>query len=135
MSENKKESSTAKVSRKKVKKRVPVGVVHIQNTFNNTIVTISDVKGNTLTWSSAGTLNFRGAKKSTPYASQMVTQTAIEAARKFGLHEVRVLVKGPGFGRESAVRAVARSGLRITQIKDVTGVPHNGCRPRKLRRI
>jgi len=124
-----------KEGKKKVKKNVPRGVVHIKNTFNNTIVTISDVNGNTLTWSSAGALNFRGAKKSTPFASQTVTSTAIEAAQKFGLREVRVLVKGPGFGRESAVRAVAKAGLRVTQIKDVTGVPHNGCRPRKLRRI
>ena len=135
MAGSKKDKFIAKSSKKKVKKQLSVGVVHIQNTFNNTIVTISDVKGNTLAWSSAGSLNFRGAKKSTPYASQMVTQTAIEAVQKFGMHEVRVQVKGPGFGRESAVRAVAKAGLRITQIKDVTGVPHNGCRPRKLRRI
>ena len=114
---------------------MPVGVIHIQNTFNNTIVTVSDVKGNTLTWSSAGALNFRGAKKSTPFAAQTVTTTAIEAAHKFGLKQVKVFVKGPGFGRESAVRAVVRAGMRVTQIKDVTGVPHNGCRPRKLRRI
>ena len=132
MAGKKKEDSA---SRKKVRKKVPVGVVHIQNTFNNTIVTVSDVKGNTLAWSSAGALDFRGAKKSTPFASQMVTTTAVEAAQKFGLREVKVFVKGPGFGRESAVRAVVKAGLRVTQIKDVTGVPHNGCRPRKLRRI
>ena len=122
-------------TKKKVKKNVPVGTVHIKNTFNNTIVTVTDTKGNTLSWSSAGQQQFRGAKKSTPFASQVVTNTAIDAASKFGLREVKVFVKGPGFGRESAVRAVARSGLKITQIKDVTGVPHNGCRPRKIRRI
>ena len=123
------------ITKKKRKKNVPVGIVHIQNTFNNTIVTVSDASGKTLTWSSAGALNFRGAKKSTPFAAQTVTTTAIESAKNFGLKEVKVYVKGPGFGRESAVRAVVRAGLRVTQIKDVTGVPHNGCRPRKMRRI
>lgn len=122
-------------SKKKVKKNVPVGVIHIQNSFNNTIVTVSDGKGNTLTWSSAGALSFKGAKKSTPFAAQTVTTTAIASAEKFGLKEVKIFVKGPGFGRESAVRAVVKAGLRVTQIKDVSGVPHNGCRPRKLRRI
>ncbi len=121
--------------KKKVKKNVPVGIIHIQNTFNNTIVTVSDTNGNTLTWSSAGALNFRGAKKSTPFAAQTVTTTAIEAAQNFALKEVKIYVKGPGFGRESAVRAVVKAGLRVTQIKDVSGVPHNGCRPRKMRRI
>ena len=111
-----------KEGKKKVKKSVRVGAVHIKNTFNNTIVTIADPKGNVLAWASAGQQEFRGAKKSTPFASQVVARTAIEAASKYGLREVQVFVKGPGFGRESAVRAVARSGLKITQIKDVTGV-------------
>jgi small subunit ribosomal protein S11 len=122
-------------SKKKVKKQVSRGCVHIQNTFNNTIVTVTDTQGNALAWSSAGALKFRGAKKSTPFASQMVAQVACENAMKYGLREVKVFVNGPGFGREAAVRAVARSGLQVTLIKDVTGIPHNGCRPRKIRRI
>ena len=120
----------------KIKVKINEGIVHVQNTFNNTIVTVSDMKGSVLSWASAGGLGFRGAKKSTPFASQMVATTAIEKAMtKFGLREVKVYVKGPGFGRESAIRAVAKAGLRITQIKDVTGIPHNGCRPRKIRRV
>lgn len=122
-------------SKKKIKKVVTQGVVHIQNSFNNTIVTVSDINGNVVSWASAGGLKFRGAKKSTPFASQTVAQEAVEKAMKFGLKEVSVYVKGPGFGRESAVRAVAKSGLKISMIKDVTGIPHNGCRPRKIRRI
>jgi len=122
-------------TKSKIKKNVPRGIVHIKNTFNNTIVTISDVNGNVIAWSSAGALKFRGAKKSTPFASQAVASTALEKALKMGLREVKIYVNGPGFGRESAVRAIIKNGLKITMIKDVTGIPHNGCRPRKMRRI
>ena len=121
--------------RKSGKKNIPQGVVHILNTFNNTIVTVTDLSGNVISWSSAGNLKFRGAKKSTPFASQATAAAAVEVAVKQGLREAKVFVRGPGFGRESAVRAVARAGVRITLIKDVTGIPHNGCRPRKIRRI
>ncbi len=121
--------------KKKVRKNVGQGIVNILNSFNNTIVSVSDVNGNVLSWASAGNLSFRGAKKSTPFASQMTAASAMEKAVKMGLREVKVYVRGPGFGRESAIRAVARSGVRIVQIKDMTGIPHNGCRPRKIRRI
>ena len=123
-----------KKNKKKIKKIVTKAIVHIKNTFNNTIVTISDPSGNTLSWSSSGALNFRGAKKSTPYASQVIASTAMTNAIKFGVKEVDVLVKGPGFGRESAIRAVAKTGVKVNIIRDVSGVPHNGCRPRKLKR-
>ena len=109
--------------------------MNIKNTFNNTIVTVTDLKGNTISWSSAGSMNFRGAKKSTPFASQNVATTAVGAAMKHGLQRVKVFVKGPGYGREAAIRAVVKAGLKVTQIKDVTGVPHNGCRPKKQRRV
>lgn len=122
-------------AKKKSRRHVAQGVVHILNTFNNTIVTVTDLTGNVIAWASAGNLKFRGAKKSTPFASQVTASTAMENAVKSGLREVKVYVKGPGFGRESAIRAIARSGVRISLIKDVTGVPHNGCRPRKIRRI
>lgn len=124
-----------KETKKKVKKSTPKGVVHVQNTFNNTIVTVTDMNGNTVSWSSAGALKFRGAKKSTPFASQMVAAAACETAVKLGMREVKILINGPGFGRESAIRAVSKAGLQITQISDITGIPHNGCRPRKIRRI
>ncbi len=122
-------------NKKKTKKNVPQGIVHILNSFNNTIVTVTDLNGNALSWASAGNLKFRGAKKSTPFASQATAAQAIEAAVKMGLREVKVYVRGPGFGRESAIRAIARAGVRIALIKDMTGIPHNGCRPRKIRRI
>ena len=121
--------------KKKKKSSISSGIVHILNSFNNTIISVSDMAGNVLTWSSAGSLNFRGAKKSTPYASQVVASTVMEEALKYGLKQVKVLVKGPGYGRESAIRSVAKSGVRILSIEDVTGIPHNGCRPRKVRRI
>ncbi|MBL8991746.1 MAG: 30S ribosomal protein S11 [Spirochaetia bacterium] len=121
--------------KKKIRKNVGQGIVHILNSFNNTIVSVTDVTGNVLSWASAGNLSFRGAKKSTPFASQMTASSAMDKAVKMGLREVKVYVRGPGFGRESAIRAVARSGVRIVQIKDMTGIPHNGCRPRKIRRI
>lgn len=126
----------AKVSRKKKeKKTVHEGQVHIQATFNNTIVTISDLRGNTVSWASAGGLGFKGAKKSTPYAAQTTAETAAQKAMDYGLREVHVYVKGPGVGRESAIRSLGNLGLRVKSIKDVTPIPHNGCRPRKTRRV
>jgi small subunit ribosomal protein S11 len=126
----------AKVSKKKKeKKTVFEGQVHIQATFNNTIVTISDLRGNTISWASAGGLGFKGAKKSTPYAAQTTAETAAQKAMDSGLKEVHVFVKGPGVGRESAIRSLGNLGLRVKSIKDVTPIPHNGCRPRKTRRV
>jgi len=124
----------AKVKRK-TKKTVFEANVYIQATFNNTIVTITDLKGNTVSWSSAGGLGFRGAKKSTPYAAQTTAETAAKKAMDFGLREVHVFVKGPGVGRESAIRALGGLGLTVRSIRDVTPIPHNGCRPRKSRRV
>jgi small subunit ribosomal protein S11 len=122
-------------SKKKEKKNIASGIVHIQATFNNTIVTITDTQGNTISWSSAGSLNFRGAKKSTPFAAQMTSETAARKAIEHGLREVDVYVKGPGSGRESAIRTLQVVGLKINMIKDVTPIPHNGCRARKRRRV
>ena len=121
--------------RKREKKIVNYGQAHIQSTFNNTIVTITDQTGNALCWASAGGLGFRGSRKSTPYAAQMAADTAANAAKEFGLKSVEVFVKGPGSGREAAIRALSAAGLDVTMIKDVTPVPHNGCRPPKRRRI
>lgn len=121
--------------RKKEKKSLYEGRVVIQATFNNTIVTISDMNGNVVSWSSAGSLGFRGAKKSTPYAAQTTAETAAQKALQFGLQEVHVFVKGPGIGRESAVRALGQLGLQVRSIEDTTAIPHNGCRPRKSRRV
>jgi small subunit ribosomal protein S11 len=125
----------AKVKKKKEKKTVHIGKVYIQATFNNTIVTITDQQGNAISWASAGSLNFRGAKKSTPYAAQTTAETAAKAAMDYGLREVHVFVKGPGVGRESAVRSLGNLGLQVRSIKDITPIPHNGCRPRKTRRV
>ena len=130
----------AKVAKRVVKKRrerknIEKGAVHIQATFNNTIVTISDVEGNTISWASAGELGFKGSRKSTPFAAQSASETAAKAAMEHGLKSVEVFVKGPGSGRESAIRALETVGLSITMIKDVTPVPHNGCRPPKRRRV
>ena len=119
----------------KVKKTVFEGNVYIQATFNNTIVTITDINGNAISWSSAGGLGFRGAKKSTPYAAQTTCETAAKKALDYGLREVNVFVKGPGQGRESAIRCLGALGLKVRSIRDVTPIPHNGCRPRKTRRI
>ena len=124
-----------KKSSRRVKKNVPVGVVHIQATFNNTIVTVSDPQGNTLSWSSAGVKGFKGSRKSTPFAAQMVAEDAVNKAMGHGLQAAAIFVKGPGAGRESALRAVAGCGIRVTQIRDVTPIPHNGCRPPKRRRV
>ena len=120
---------------RRVKKNVPSGVVHIQATFNNTIVTITDPAGNTVSWSSAGAKGFKGSRKSTPYAAQIVAEDAARKAMDHGMKSVAVHIKGPGSGRESALRAVANCGLKITSIRDVTPIPHNGCRPPKRRRV
>lgn len=117
------------------KKNVPVGVVHINATFNNTIITISDQQGNTVAWSSAGHQGFKGSRKSTPYAGQMAADAAAKKATENGMKIVSVEVKGPGSGRESALRALGSAGLVVTSIKDTTPIPHNGCRPRKARRV
>jgi small subunit ribosomal protein S11 len=120
---------------RRVKKNVPAGVVHIQATFNNTIVTVTDQVGNTVSWSSAGAKGFKGSRKSTPYAAQIVAEDAARKAMDHGMKSVAVHIKGPGSGRESALRAVANCGLKITSIRDVTPIPHNGCRPPKRRRV
>ncbi|MFN3739777.1 MAG: 30S ribosomal protein S11 [Thermodesulfovibrionales bacterium] len=120
---------------KKEKKHITAGVAHIQATFNNTIVTITDQNGNVLTWASAGSLGFKGSRKGTPYAAQMAAEAAAKKAMDMGLRQIDVLVKGPGAGRESAIRALQAAGLDINLIKDVTPVPHNGCRPPKRRRV
>jgi small subunit ribosomal protein S11 len=128
--------ATKGISRgKKVKKNIPTGVVHIQSTFNNTIVTITDPTGNAVSWATAGTSGFKGSRKSTPFAAQIAAEAAARKAVESGMRQVVVLVKGPGSGRESALRALQTSGLRVTVIRDVTPIPHNGCRPSKRRRV
>ncbi|MFC4710438.1 30S ribosomal protein S11 [Enterococcus eurekensis] len=125
-----------KVSRKRrVKKNIETGIAHIHSTFNNTIVMITDTHGNALAWSSAGALGFRGSRKSTPFAAQMAAETASKVAMEHGLRSVDVTVKGPGSGREAAIRSLQAAGLEVTAIRDVTPVPHNGCRPPKRRRV
>ncbi len=124
-----------KVFKKKEKKVVPVGVVHIQATFNNTIVSIADPAGNVVAWSSSGSLGFRGSRKGTPFAAQQASLTAANKVRDFGMRSVDVRVSGPGAGRESAIRALATAGLEVKNIRDVTPAPHNGCRPPKKRRV
>ncbi|HSB13330.1 MAG TPA: 30S ribosomal protein S11 [Bryobacteraceae bacterium] len=124
-----------KVFKKKEKKVVPSGVVHIQATFNNTIVSVADPTGNVVAWSSAGSLGFRGSRKGTPFAAQQASLTAANKAREVGMRAVEVHVAGPGAGRESAIRALATAGLEVNAIKDVTPIPHNGCRPPKKRRV
>ena len=126
---------TKKVTKKRVRKNVEHGQAHIQSSFNNTIVTLTDAQGNALSWASAGGLGFRGSKKSTPYAAQMAAETATKAALIHGLKTVDVFVKGPGSGREEAIRALSANGLDVVSIRDVTPVPHNGCRPPKRRRV
>ena len=121
--------------KKKEKRNVPRGRVFIQASFNNTIITIADTKGNVIAWSSAGHMNFRGSRKSTPYAAQVAARDAAEKAMDQGMREIEIFVKGPGIGRESAIRALSGKGLLIRSIKDVTPLPHNGCRPRKRRRV
>ena len=124
-----------KTRRRKVRKNVEHGAAHIQSTFNNSIVTLTDAKGNALAWASAGGLGFKGSRKSTPFAAQMAAETAAKAAMEHGLKSVEVYVKGPGAGREAAIRSLQAAGLEVTLIKDVTPIPHNGCRPPKRRRV
>ena len=124
-----------KTRRRREKKNIERGAAHIKSTFNNTIVTITDVAGNAISWASAGGLGFRGSKKSTPFAAQMAAETAAKAALEHGLKHVEVYVKGPGSGREAAIRALQVAGLEVNMIKDVTPIPHNGCRPPKRRRV
>ena len=131
-----KAASTKKVVRKRrERKNIEKGAAHIRATFNNTIVTITDVAGNAVSWASAGELGFKGSRKSTPYAAQMASETAAKAAMEHGLKTVEVYVKGPGAGREAAIRALQSAGLEVSMIKDVTPIPHNGCRPPKRRRV
>ena len=125
----------AKPGKKKVKKNVAMGIVHVQSSFNNTVVTITDVNGNTVSWASAGSRGLKGSRKSTPFAAQLAAEEAGRRAMEHGMRSVAVFVKGPGAGRESALRALQSVGFRITLIRDVTPVPHNGCRPPKRRRV
>ena len=127
--------AAAPAASRKSKRNVPRAIVHVQASFNNTIITIADPSGETLCWDSAGTIGFKGSRKSTPFAAQKAAEKVAEKAMKMGVREVEVLVKGPGAGRESAIRALAASGLKIRAIEDVTPIPHNGCRPRKRRRV
>ena len=120
-----------RTGKRKVKKNIPMGIAHIHTTFNNTIVTITDLDGNAVTWSSAGALGLKGSRKSTPFAAQMSAEAAAKSAMGFGMLKVEIEVKGPGPGREAAIRSIQAAGLEITSIKDVTPVPHNGCRPPK----
>lgn len=121
--------------KRRVKKNIDTGVAHIRSTFNNTIVTITDVQGNVIGWSSAGALGFKGSRKSTPFAAQMASETAAKTAVEHGMKTLEVTVKGPGAGREAAIRSLQAAGLEVTAIRDVTPVPHNGCRPPKRRRV
>jgi small subunit ribosomal protein S11 len=122
-------------SRKKVKRMVPQGQAHIFATFNNTIITITDMNGNTIAWGSAGSSGFKGSRKSTPYAARLAAQSAARTAQESGMQELDIIVKGPGPGREQAIRSLQASGIRVKSIRDITPVPHNGCRPKKKRRV
>ena len=126
---------TAATRKRRERKNIERGAAHIRSSFNNTLVTITDLQGNAISWSSAGSLGFRGSKKSTPFAAQMAAETAARGAMEHGLKTVEVYVKGPGSGRESAIRALQTAGLEVNMIKDVTPIPHNGCRPPKRRRV
>lgn len=121
--------------KKKVKKNISAGIAHIRSTFNNTVVTITDVGGDVVSWSSAGARNFKGSRKSTPFAAQLAAEEAARRAQEHGMRSVAVFVKGPGAGRESALRALQTAGFKVTVIRDVTPIPHNGCRPPKRRRV
>ncbi len=132
---NKVQAKKVTTRKKKERKNIEKGQAHIHSSFNNTIVTITDVQGNTLSWASSGGLGFKGSRKSTPFASQMAAETAAKSAMEHGLKSVEVYVKGPGAGREAAIRALQTAGLEISMIKDVTPIPHNGCRPPKRRRV
>ena len=128
-------TAVGKTAKKREKKNILEGIAHIQSTFNNTIVTITDLNGNVIAWSSAGVQGFKGSKKSTPFAAQMAAEDAVKKAKEHGLKRVQVYVKGPGAGRESALRSLQIAGLTISLIRDVTPIPHNGCRPPKRRRV
>jgi small subunit ribosomal protein S11 len=128
-------AETAPVRRKKVKRMVAEGVVHIHSTFNNTIITITDAQGNVITWSSAGAVGFKGSRKGTPFAAQVAAEAAARKAAELGMRQVQVFVKGPGAGREAALRSLQAAGFAVNLIKDVTPIPHNGCRPPKRRRV
>ncbi len=130
-----KQASGGKPAKKKVKKNIGSGIAHIHSTFNNTTVTISDVNGNCISWSSAGARGFKGSRKSTPFAAQLAAEEAARRAMEHGMRSIAVFVKGPGAGRESALRALQTVGFRVTLVRDVTPVPHNGCRPPKRRRV
>jgi small subunit ribosomal protein S11 len=127
--------ATAKTQKKKVRKNVATGIAHVQSTFNNTIVTVTDLTGNTIAWSSAGSRGFKGSRKSTPFAAQLAAEEAARKAQESGVRSVAIFVNGPGAGRESALRAFQTAGLRVTLVRDVTPVPHNGCRAPKRRRV
>jgi small subunit ribosomal protein S11 len=127
--------SQPKKGKKRVKKNVPVGIVYVRSTFNNTIITVTDPRGNVLSWSSAGVRGFKGSRKSTPFAAQLAAEDAVRKAYDHGVRSVTVLVNGPGGGRESALRSLAKTGVRVTGIRDTTPIPHNGCRPPKKRRV
>lgn len=127
--------ATSKQGKKRVKKNISTGIVHIRSTFNNTLVSITDVIGNVLAWASAGVRGFRGSRKSTPFAAQLAADEASKRAQEHGVNTVSIRISGPGAGRESALRGIQSSGLRVTAIKDVTPIPHNGCRPPKRRRV
>ncbi len=124
-----------KTGKKKERRNIPEGIAHIQSTFNNTIITITDLSGNVITWSSSGVRGFKGSRKSTPFAAQMAAEDAVRKAKEQGVRSVKVYVKGPGSGREAALRSLQTAGLDISLIKDVTPIPHNGCRPPKRRRV
>ncbi len=121
--------------RRKANKHVPFGIAHVKSSFNNTIITITDPEGNVLSWASAGTVGFKGSRKSTPFAAQMAAETCARQAMEHGVRKIDVLVRGPGSGRETAVRSLAASGMEVAMIRDVTPIPHNGCRPKKRRRV
>ncbi len=126
---------SVKKGKKKERRNIPTGIAHVQATFNNTIVTITDLSGNTIVWASAGNQGFKGSRKSTPFAAQRAGETAARKAMEFGMRQIDVYVNGPGAGRESAIRSLQGAGLRINVIRDVTPIPHNGCRPPKRRRV
>ena len=128
-------SKSSKSKKKSKKKNIPFGIAHINSTFNNTIITITDTTGNTVSWSSSGNKGFKGSRKSTPFAAQLAAEEAGKKAIEHGMKNIEIIIKGPGNGRESAIRALGSTGLNITVIKDVTPIPHNGCRPSKRRRV
>ena len=138
MAEEKQQQAPAKPvkkTKKRVRKQIPVGIVHIQSSFNNTIVTVTDLQGNALSWSSGGVKGFKGSRKGTPFAAQLAAEDAVRKAMEHGVRQVTVYVKGPGAGRDSALRVLQKTGIRVTGIRDVTPIPHNGCRPPKKRRV